>query len=150
MTSNLKRALGLCVLVLFVVAGVAAYRLTRPPTVAVADAAIVLTATAAEDGGTEPQAAPATPVLKNSSTDPSRLAVDFGYKVGGTAYAYRLGLSFTPDADKGTMDLGTPRGAAGDLDQFPVERHWSETRKAYLVAVSHDLKTITPAVPPTL
>jgi hypothetical protein len=47
----------------------------------------------------------------------------------------------------GTMDLATPNGTNADLDPFPVERHFSDSRKAYLIAVSHDLSKMTPAVP---
>ena len=147
MTPNLKLAAGLCLLFLVVGGSALVYRGTRAPTAAVADAAITLSAARAEEGGTEPVALPSTPVLKNAATDPKSLAVDFGYKVGKTAYAYHLAFAFAPDADMGTMELAPTNGKAADLNPFPVERHFSESRKAYLIAVSHDLGTMTPAVP---
>jgi hypothetical protein len=145
MISNLKLAAALCLLFLVVAGSALVYRNTRPPSAAIADAATTLTATQAEDGGTEPVALPATPVLKNNAADPGLLDVTFGYKVGSKAYAYHLALAFAPDADKGTMDLETPQGKTADA--FPIERRFSETRKAYLIAVSRDLGAMVPAVP---
>ncbi|WP_158809513.1 hypothetical protein [Beijerinckia sp. L45] len=147
MTSNLKLAAALCLLFLVVAGSALVYRNTRPPSATSADPATVLSATKAEDEGTEPVALPATPVLKNAAADPGLLDVAFGYKVGSTAYAYHLALAFAPDADKGSMTLATPQSQPVDAVTFPVERHFSESRKAYLIAVSRDLGTMTPAVP---
>lgn len=147
MTSNLKLAAGLCLLFLVVAGSALVYRSTRPPSATSADAATTLSATQAEDGGTEPVALPATPVLKNNAADPGLLDVSFGYKVGNTAYAYHLALAFPADADKGTMDLAPAGGKSPAAATFPVERRFSDSRKAYLIAVSRDLGAMTPAVP---
>ena len=121
---------------------------TRTPAVATADAAETLRPVQAQDGGTEPAALPDAPVLKAVFSDPGHIRVDFGYApAGGNAYAYRLDLAFAPDADRGTMGLGARGGHARDPQPIPVERRWSESRNAYLVAVSRDLGALTPPIP---
>jgi hypothetical protein len=147
MTSNLKLAAALCLLFLFVAGSALVYRNSRAPLATAADPATTLSPTKAEDDGTEPVALPATPVLKNNAADPGLLDLSFGYKVGSTAYAYHLSLAFPADADKGTMDLAPPTGKTADAAAFPVERRFSESRKAYLIAVSRDLGAMVPAVP---
>ncbi len=139
MKSLVLRIAGLGVILVLAVLGFVAYRSTMAPSEMV-DAAEILSPVMAEDGGTEPSALPAAPVLKSSAREPGRAAFDFGYKVGKTTYAYRVALSFPPDVEKGTMDLGVAKDRSDSLDQFPTDRHWSESRKAYYVAVSHDLK----------
>jgi hypothetical protein len=125
-------------MIILVLGGVLLYRHASAPGTTM-DAATILSPVQAEDGGTEPVSIPERPVLKNSAREPGRLAVDFGYAIGKTTYGYRLALAFAPDVANGTMDLGAARGKAERLDQFTADRRWSETRKAYLVAVSHDL-----------
>jgi hypothetical protein len=147
MTSNLKLAAALCLLFLFVAGTALVYRNTRQPSATSADAATVLSPTKAEEDGTEPVALPATPVLKNNAADPGLLDLTFGYKVGATAYAYHLALAFAPESDKGTLDLAPSSGKIDDGASVPVERRFSESRKAYLVAVSRDLGKLAPAVP---
>ncbi len=132
----LKLAIGAC-LVLALGLGLLATRRYRSVPV-VPDPAEVLTAVKAQDGGTEPDALPVSPVLKNKKVEPEQATFDFGYRIGATTYAYRLGLAFGADTEAGTMALGALRNGADGVDTFPVTRRWSESRHAYLVAASHD------------
>ncbi len=132
----LKLAIGACLVLALGLGLLAARRYRSNPIVP--DPAEVLTATRAQDGGTEPDALPASPVLKNKTSTPGDAAFDFGYRIGATTYAYRLGLTFGADAEAGTMALGALRNGADGVDTFPVARRWSESRRGYLVAASHD------------
>ena len=129
-----KLAVGACV-ILAVGGGLIAVRRSRTAPEAPSPAE-TLAATQPADGGSEPLNVPATPILRNAATTPGRLAVSFGYKVGATSYAYRLGLAFDQDADRGTIDVGVAGRDAAEAT--PVTRRWSESRHAYLVATSHD------------
>ena len=146
MTPTAKGFIALSAVVAVAGAGALVVAKRRAPAGAPVDPSEVLRATRAEDGGTEPVALPDGPVLRNTSRDPGRMVVDFGYRTGAGAFVYRLGLAFAGEAETGTMDLGVPRGATDSLDQFPAERRWSGSRGAYLVAVSHALAR-RPAVP---
>lgn len=141
----LKLAIGACV-VLVIGLGSLAYRRNRVAPVA-PDPADVLTAVQPEDGGSEPGALPTAPILKNRATEPGRLSVDFGYRIGTTSYAYRLAMGFAADADAGTVELGAVRTRADGGDTFPATRRWSQSRQAYLVAVAHNFADASTPIP---
>jgi hypothetical protein len=127
--------------------GIVLYREVSVPAAAVVDPATILRAAQPVAGGTEPVALPAGPVLRNAAHDPNRVSVEFGYAVGGYPYAYSLSLAFSPDSDLGSMDIVPAGHPVPTREAFPAERRWSETRKAYLVAVSHEIPARTARAP---
>ncbi len=141
----IKLAAGACVVAALGLGLLAANR--SRPVVTAPNPAEMLTAAQPEDGGTEPTALPPAPVLTNSATEGEKLAVSFGYKLGTTSYAYRLGLTFPAEAENGTMDLAVARGRADEVETVPVKRHWSDSRHAYLVAAAHDFPEVGAPVP---
>ncbi len=94
--------------------------------------------------GFEPTILPSGPVLENQST--GDLAVNFGYKVGTTAYSFSLALSF-PDKDEHGKAKVIARHAtqSASVDATAVRR-WDEPRKAYAVALIDDFGS-PPGVP---
>ena len=94
--------------------------------------------------GFEPAALPAGPVLENQST--GDLAVNFGYKVGATAYSYSLTLSFPAKDDHGQARLIARHADTSVSIDASAMRRWDEPRKAYAVALIDDFGA-PPGVP---
>ena len=94
--------------------------------------------------GFEPTALPSGPVLENEST--SDLAVNFGYKVGTTAYSYSLALSFPGGDEHGKAKVIARHAAHSASVEATAIRRWDEPRKAYAVALIDDFGS-PPGVP---
>ena len=92
--------------------------------------------------GFEPRDRPSGPILRSKAG----VGVDFGYKVGGTLYAYSLALAFPAGAEQGRATLVVRHDGRDASTETEAVRRWDEPRKAYAVALA-DKFMISPPVP---
>ena len=94
--------------------------------------------------GFEPRELPSGPVLHDATA--GSLRVGFGYKVGGSPYAYDVALSFAPGAEQGRAVVTVHHDGHDASTDSEAVRRWDEPRKAYAVALA-DKFMIAPPVP---
>lgn len=143
MTRSLKVIVGAVVVLSLLVLGLYAYRTSMLFGARTAEGFRLLTAMPGATGF-EPTIMPSGPVLANKST--SDLDVDFGYKVGATAYSYSLALSFPANDDHGTAKVVARHAGNSVTLDAPAVRRWDEPRKGYAVALVEDFGA-PPGVP---